>query len=59
MRCTKCGNFPVAVYRINEKGVPGIFHCLGCLNEQQKIEHEEDIDFCETIARGDNDNSER
>lgn len=48
MKCFKCGkslNESGGLFRVNERGVPGVFGCINCIPEDKKP----DIDV-ETIV---------
>lgn len=38
MKCAKCGACTV-LYRGNEKGVKGVWYCLGCLPKEKRSEY--------------------
>ena len=46
MHCSVCGKYPprdpVTLWRVNPKGVPGIWHCNHCLtpSERRKLDPE-------------------
>jgi hypothetical protein len=47
--CSDCGRTDKALFRTNEKGVPGIFKCRPCIDGQPRISLGQDRELLDAI----------
>ena len=55
MKCSVCGKAPpkdeVTLWRVNEKGVPGVWHCGECLSlKERRARDPELVDLTDLIS---------